>query len=160
MDKLDLRIIDVLQKQGNLTYTELAEKVISTASTCLRRVGDLRRTKVLTKNIYIADATKLGRGLKAVITVTTKDHQKLERQKFATRLRRESAISHAYGVTGDVDAVLIGNFRDMEEYQNLCDRLFDRIDTIERYTTHFISETYKANSGVPTDAAMQLILGS
>jgi len=153
MDHLDLRIIDVLQKEGNLTNADLAERVGSTASTCLRRVGELRRQGVLTDNVYLVDASKLGRGLKAIITVTTKDHPKTERRKFASKLRKEAAITHAYGVTGDVDAVLIGNFQDMVEYQDLCDRLFDRIDSVERYTTCFVSETYKAHSRISTKPA-------
>jgi len=152
MDRLDLRIIDVLQEQGNLTNAELAERVGSTASTCLRRTGDLRQRGILCENVYLVNATKLGRGLKAIITVTTKDHPKSERRKFASKLRKEKTITHAYGVTGDVDAVLIGNFRDMVEYQDLCDRLFDRIDSIERYTTCFVSETYKAHPRISTDA--------
>lgn len=152
MDSLDLRIVDALQQQGNLTNTELAEKVGSTASTCLRRVSDLKRSKVLSDNVYLVDAAKLGRGLMAIITVTTREHPKSERTKFASKLRKESAITYAYGVTGDVDAVLIGNFRDMVEYQELCDRLFDRVNSIVRYTTHFVSEIYKDHPRIPSDA--------
>ena len=153
MDALDLRIIDVLQSHGDLTNAELADMVSSTASTCLRRVSDLKRRGVLVDNIYRVDAAKLGRNLKVIITVTAKDHPKAMRMKFAAKLRKEPAISYAYGVTGDVDAVLIGNFRDMKEYQELCDRLFDQVDNIVRYTTLFIAETYKAHPRIATDVA-------
>lgn len=152
MDALDIRIVETLQKSGDVTYAELAEAVGSTASTCLRRVRDLRKAGVLTDNIFLADAAKLGRGLKAIITVTTKDHTRADREELARCLRAEPAIAYAYGVTGELDAVLIGNFKDMVEYQDACDRLFDGVDSVVRYTTHFISETYKADPSVPCDA--------
>lgn len=148
MDALDIRIIDVLQERGDMTMTELAESTGSTASTCLRRISELKNNGVLTKNVYHVNPTKLGRSIKAIITVETKDHPLKTREKFAVRLKRERAITTAYGVTGEVDTILIANFCDMEEYQGFCDRLFDGVDTIVRYTTYFATETYMENVGV------------
>ena len=152
MDTLDIRIVETLQKRGDITHAELAEQVGSTASTCLRRVRALRTKSILADNVYLADAAKLGRGLKAIITVTTKDHTRADREAFADALRKEQAIAYAYGVTGELDAILIGNFKDMVEYQDTCDRLFDGVEGIVRYTTHFVAETYKAHPSVPCDA--------
>jgi Lrp/AsnC family transcriptional regulator, leucine-responsive regulatory protein len=61
---------------------------------------------------------------------------------FASRISEEPAITQAFGVTGDLDAVLIGHFGDMEEYQALCDRLFDSDPDVVRHTTLFVVETY------------------
>ena len=155
MDTLNIQILQALQKQGNLTFAELAEAVHSTPSTCLRRVQALQNAGLLTKNIYLADPAKLGRGLKAIITVTTKDHTRKDRDDLARRVGQEPAISYAFGVTGEVDAALIGNFKDMIEYQEVCDRLFDGDLKIVRYTTHFISETYKNDPAIPCDALHQ-----
>lgn len=143
MDALDLRIVAALQEDGTLTKAELAGAVGSTPSTCLRRVADLRRTGVLTRCVYLADPAKLGRGIRAIVTVTTRNHTKDLRTSFAARISDEPAITQAYGVTGDLDAVLIGHFSDMEEYQSFCDRLFDSDPDVVRYTTLFAVETYK-----------------
>lgn len=152
MDALDIRIVEALQRRGDMTHAELAVAVGSTASTCLRRIRELRKSGILTENIYLADAARLGRGLKAIITATTKDHTRADREELARCIRAESAIAYAYGVTGELDAVLIGNFKDMVEYQEVCDRLFDGVESVVRYTTHFISETYKDEPAVPCDA--------
>jgi DNA-binding Lrp family transcriptional regulator len=143
MDGLDQRIVTTLQRDGSLTKAELAEAVGSTPSTCLRRVADLRRLGVLKGCVYLADPVKLGRSIRAIITVTTRNHTKELRKTFASCVSKEVAITQAYGVTGDVDAVLIGHFRNMEEYQALCDRLFDTDPDVVRYTTLFAVETYK-----------------
>ena len=151
MDALDLRIIAALQVDGSLTKAELAEAVGSTPSTCLRRVAELRRRGVLTGCVYLADPTKLGRGIRAIITVTTRNHTKELRTSFAAHISGEPAILQAYGVTGDLDAVLIGVFSDMEEYQALCDRLFDNDPDVVRYTTLFAVETYKETTSITPD---------
>lgn len=148
MDDLDLRIINVLQTDGLLTKAQLAEAVGSTPSTCLRRVADLRRAGVLTACVYLADPAKLARGIRAIINVTTRNHTKDLRCGFASRIANEPAITQAYGVTGDLDAVLIGHFIDMEEYQALCDRLFDNDPDVVRYTTLFAVETYKQTTAI------------
>lgn len=153
MDALDIRIMEALQKRGDMTHAELAGAVGSTASTCLRRVRDLRKSGILTRSIYLANAAKLGRGLKAIITATTKDHARADREKLAKSIGAEPAIAYAYGVTGELDAILIGNFKDMVEYQQVCDRLFDGVESVVRYTTHFISETYKDEPAIPCDVA-------
>ncbi|MGX0877887.1 Lrp/AsnC family leucine-responsive transcriptional regulator [Roseovarius sp. MBR-154] len=156
MDDLDLRIITALQTDGTLTKAKLAEAVGSTPSTCLRRVADLLRSGVLTGCVYLADPSKLGRGIRAIITVTTRDHTKDRRTGFAARISKEAAITEAYGVTGDLDAVLIGHFTDMEEYQALCDRLFDSDLEVVRYTTLFAVETYKETTAIPPSSSVGL----
>lgn len=152
MDRLDIRILDVLQRDGSLTQAELAARVGSSPSTCLRRVQRLKASGHLERCVYLADPRKLDRGLKAVITVVTSGHGREKREAFADKLRDEAAVSLAYGTTGEVDAVLLGNFRDMEEYQAVCDRLFDHDPHVVRYTTLFAVERYKHGTEVPTDA--------
>ncbi|MCR9196396.1 MAG: Lrp/AsnC family transcriptional regulator [Hyphomonas sp.] len=148
VDDLDLRIVAALQRDGSMTKAELAEAVGSTSSTCLRRVAELRRTGVLTSCVYLADPPKLGRSIRAIITATTRNHTKDLRTGFAARISDEAAITQAYGVTGYLDAVLIGHFSDMEEYQALCDRLFDNDPDVLRYTTLFAVETYKETTAI------------
>jgi DNA-binding Lrp family transcriptional regulator len=143
MDDLDLRIVAALQTDGTLTKAKLAEAVGSTSSTCLRRAAELRRSGVLKGCVYLADSARLGRSIRAIIAVTTRNHTRDLRSSFASRISEEVAITQAFGVTGDLDAVLIGHFSDMEEYQALCDRLFDSDPDVVRYTTLFAVETYK-----------------
>ena len=113
-----------------MAHAKLAEAVNSTPLTCLRRVWDLQKSGVLTNNIYLADGAKLGRGLKAIITTTAKDHARADSEAFSKPVGAESAIAYAYGVTGGFDAILIGSVQNIVEYQEVCDRFFDRNENI------------------------------
>jgi Lrp/AsnC family leucine-responsive transcriptional regulator len=68
-------------------------------------------------------------------------------------ISEEPAITQAFGVTGDLDAVLIGHFGDMEESQALCDRLLDSDPDVVRYTTLFAVETYKETTEITPQIA-------
>lgn len=151
MDRLDIRILDALQRDGSLTQAQLAERVGSSPSTCLRRVQRLKASGHLDRCVYLADPRKLDRGLRAIITVVTSGHGGMSGYDFADRIRNEAAVDLAYGTTGEVDAVILANFRDMEEYRAVCDRLFDRDPHIVRYTSMFAVDRYKESSAVPTD---------
>ena len=160
MDQLDARIIDTLQQDGSLTQSELANQVGSTPSTCLRRVQHLKETGYLERCVYLADPRKLERGLKAVITVTTQDHGRQNLSAFIAGINNEPSISLAYGTTGEVDAILLGNFTSMEEYRTTCERLFDNDPHVVRYTTFFAVDTYKQTTAIATDELRTRITGS
>ena len=129
-----------MQKCGHIFHAKLTEAIGSTPSTCLRRVWDLQKLGILTNNIYLADGAKLGRGLRAITTTTTKDHARADSEAFSKPVGAESVIAYAYGVTGEFDAILIGSFQNIVEYQKVCDGFFDRNENIVRYTAYFISE--------------------
>ena len=152
MDRLDIRLLDALQQDGSLTQAQLAERVGSSPSTSLRRVQRLKASGHLDRCVYLANPRKLDRGLRAIITVVASGHGRMDSYGFMDRARSEAAIDLAYGTTGEVDAVLLANFKDMEEYRAVCDRLFDADPHVERYTTLFAVDRYKENTAVPTDA--------
>lgn len=152
MDQLDIRIIDALQRDGTLTQAELAEHVGSTPSTSLRRAERLKASGHLDHCVYLADPKKLERGLRAIITVVTSGLAGKKGIDFAKRLANEPALDMAYGTTGEVDAVLLANFSDMEEFRTFCERLFDNDPHVVRYTTMFAVDCYKQTTVVPTDA--------
>ena len=151
MDQLDIRILNALQGNGSLTKSELAELVGSTPSTCLRRAQRLIETGYLDRCVYIANPKKLDRGIRAFISVVTKDHGGDQAASFIERLAEEPSISQAYGTTGDVDAILIANFVDLEEYRLVCERLFADDPLVVRYTTTFGVQTYKETTEISTD---------
>src|SRR6185437_11860139 len=59
-DRSDLRILELLQQQGQLSSAEVAERLGMTASTCWRRVSRLEEQGVIRKRVALLDREKLG----------------------------------------------------------------------------------------------------
>jgi|GEM_PF-2190424 len=157
MDHIDIRILNALQEDALLTQAQLAHLVGSTPSTCIRRVQSLKRGGYLGKAVFLASPQKLERRLKAVISVVTKDHGARKMAELMARLLKEPAINIAYGTTGDVDAIVIGTFVDMEDFHDICEVLFDNDPYVERYTTYFVVKAFKEKSEIPTDELVRRI---
>jgi DNA-binding Lrp family transcriptional regulator len=69
MDSIDEDIIRLLQENGRLSNTELADAVGLTPSPCLRRVRRLEEAGIISGYHARVDAAKLGRGLEVLVFV-------------------------------------------------------------------------------------------
>ena len=59
LDKVDLKILDELQRDGSLSNVELAKRVHLSPSPCLARVKALEAAKVIDRYVAIASASLL-----------------------------------------------------------------------------------------------------
>lgn len=151
MDQIDIRIVDALQEDASLTQAQLADRVHSTPSTCLRRVKALVRRGVLKKSVFLADPVKLERRLKAVISIVTKGHGDKQLNSLISRLQMNPAINAVYSTTGEVDLFAIGHFSDMEDFHDKCEQTLGNDPYVERYTTFFVVTTHKETTSISTD---------
>ncbi|WP_025030140.1 Lrp/AsnC family transcriptional regulator [Nitratireductor aquibiodomus] len=149
MDRIDRKLLNLLQRDASRTNAALADEVGLSASSCLRRVRRLRQSGVIDRIAAILNPAKTGRTLKAVVTVELRLHGEPNTRQFLDLAAREEAVAQAYAVTGEVDAVLILRLRDMEEYDALCNRLFQERMNVARYWTMMVIRTGKDDTMVP-----------
>ena len=69
LDKIDRKILEVLQNNGRLTNLEVAERVNLSPSPCLRRIRRLEESGVIRQYAALLDPGKIGLGLSAYINV-------------------------------------------------------------------------------------------
>jgi len=124
MDELDKRILQQLQKDASLTNHELALRVHASAPTCLRRVKRLTDEGIISRQVALLDASKLGAGLTANVEITL-DHQATEKLvEFEQLVAQEGAVQQCYRVSQGPDFVLVIQVADMAAYHALAHRLF------------------------------------
>ncbi|MFZ6731070.1 Lrp/AsnC family transcriptional regulator [Undibacterium sp. Ji42W] len=124
LDELDKRILQQLQKDASLTNHELALRVHASAPTCLRRVKRLTEEGIISRQVALLDASKLGAGLTAIVEITL-DHQATEKLvEFEQLVAREGAVQQCYRVSQGPDFVLVIQVADMAAYHALAHRLF------------------------------------
>jgi DNA-binding Lrp family transcriptional regulator len=143
MDMIDQRIVQALQRDAGRSNSKLAERLGISPSTCLRRVERLKKDGVITGIVARISPQHAGRPLTAVVSVTLDQHGPQRRIKFVQYVKRHPAITQVYSVTGDVDIILVMRLRDMQEFQQICDSLFDNDPNVTRFSTCFAIETLK-----------------
>jgi Lrp/AsnC family transcriptional regulator, leucine-responsive regulatory protein len=138
MDKIDHKILQILQNDADITNAALAERVHLAPSSCLRRVRRLKDSGAIKKTVCIIDEKVMGRNLKAIVDVVLERHGTQGQAAFHERVKNEAAISQDLIVTGERDVVLFMNVCDMEEYKEVCDRLFNFDKNVIRFKTTFV----------------------
>jgi Lrp/AsnC family transcriptional regulator, leucine-responsive regulatory protein len=148
MDRLDRKLLNLLQQDASRTNADIADEVGLSPSSCLRRVRRLRATGIVDRIVAILNPAKTERMLKALLTVELKQHGEQHMRRFLDLAIKEEAVAQAYAVTGEIDIVLLLRFKDMEELDALCDRLFRDKTHVARFFTMMVIRTAKDQTAI------------
>ena len=129
LDRIDRRILELLQDDGSLSNLELADKVGLSPSPCSRRVKALQDAGILAKTIAVLDAEKLGLDLMALVSIGFDKHTPERFQQFESLISTYPEVQSCYLITGhSADYMLKVIVADMNAYQTF---LLDKLLTIE-----------------------------
>jgi DNA-binding Lrp family transcriptional regulator len=143
MDKIDRKILDYLQRDASIRNVDLADRVGLAPSSCLRRVRKLWKAGIITRSVVLTDGEKMGRNVKAIVSVKLVDHGNDARENWLASLKRERAVSQVYSVSGEADAVIFMTLANMREFQELSQSLFSSDPNVVQFVTQFVLEEHK-----------------
>ncbi|OCP17711.1 MULTISPECIES: Lrp/AsnC family transcriptional regulator [unclassified Ensifer] len=149
MDKIDRKLLTLLQQDASRTNADLAVEVGLSPSSCLRRIRRLHSAGVIDRVVAVLNPAKAGRSVKAIITVELERHGEQYVRRFLDLAAKEPAVVQAYSVSGETDALLMLRLKDMEELDALTERLFRDESNVARYYTMFVIRTGKETTAIP-----------
>ncbi|MFT4179162.1 MAG: Lrp/AsnC family transcriptional regulator [Thermomonas sp.] len=147
LDSYDIRILEALQVQGDMTMSDLSERVHLSHSQCSRRVKHLRETGLIRGFAAILDPAKLGLQLKAYITVTLKLNSQAATE-FRALIRDTAEILECTMVTGDGDFLLKVHTRDLPHFRDLLSQLA-QVDVVASMRSVIVIDDLKNTSALP-----------
>jgi Lrp/AsnC family transcriptional regulator, leucine-responsive regulatory protein len=160
LDRIDRRLLALLQADGRLTAAELARQVNLTLTPCLERVRRLERDGYIEGYFAKLNAQRLGQGMLAFTEVTL-DHTTPDAfERFKEAVLPAEEIVECFMVAGGFDYLVKTRVRDLAEYRRV---LGDRIATVRgvRHTqTYFVLEEVKATHAVRIDDASRGRIGA
>ena len=143
LDEVDLRILDLLQRDASLSNQDLAAAALTSPATCLRRVKRMVDSGLIERRVAILSPQRLGAGL-TVIAEVTLDRQGAEHlAAFEARAQAEAAVQQCYRVAPGPDVVLIVWVRDMSHYNALVQRLFTEDANVRNVKSYFATRRSK-----------------
>jgi Lrp/AsnC family transcriptional regulator of ectoine degradation len=146
LDKIDLNILSVLQRDGRITKLRLAETVNLSPAACWERMRRLEASGIIKGYGARIDVEKLARLTAVFVEITLKSHHQVDFRKFEEAVARESTIVSCFATGGGVDYVLKAVVPDIDAYQQMIDRLLTKEIGIDRYFTYVITKTVKDES--------------
>lgn len=117
LDRIDAKILAVLQENGRVTNLELSTMVGLSPAPCLRRVRALEESGVISRYVALLDPRKVGLTLEIVIDVRLKAQTRELMESFERRIVRLPQILECGLVAGEWDYTLRALMSDLEAYQ-------------------------------------------
>lgn len=121
MDKVDRKILSLLEDDGRMTITTLADEARLSISACHRRLKDLERTGVITGYSATINPEAIGRGFQAIVFVTMRDGNGRAIRQFEEALDTIPEVLEADRLLGDPDFLLRVSTTDLNAFQKLYD---------------------------------------
>jgi Lrp/AsnC family transcriptional regulator, leucine-responsive regulatory protein len=149
MDRIDRKLLKLMQEDASRTNADLATEVGLSPSSCLRRIRRLRSAGIIDRVVAVLNPARAGRGVKAIITVELERHGEQYVRRFLDMVAAEAAVTQAYSVSGATDALLMLRLKDMDELDALTERLFGEGSNVARYYTSFVIRTGKETTAIP-----------
>lgn len=149
LDRFDIAILSVLQRDGSVTNAALGERVGLSASQVSRRRAALEAGGVIEGYRATLNAAALGFGLKAITRVNLAAHSGRTDETFATFLRGKPQVRAAYSVSGDADYVLHIHVRDLEAFADFVHRHLLPHPDVSQVRSEIVLVTLKEAEGLP-----------
>jgi Lrp/AsnC family transcriptional regulator for asnA, asnC and gidA len=129
IDKKDLRILEILKDNGNLTVRQIASRTQLPITTVHHRIKRMKSSGVIKRYTIEIDNKKIGKGLAAYSLVKVdakylKGFRKTQHDLLKDLIRMDF-IEKADIVTGTVDIVLLIRARDVDDLDEIIVRLRD-----------------------------------
>jgi len=145
LDRIDLRILEILQEDGRLSNQEIAERVSLSPSPCLRRVRRLEELGVIRQYVALVDPQRIGLGLLAYVTVKLEKRGNMPMEELRARIQTWPEVLACYAMTGDMDYLLRVHVEDLEHFSRLVmDQLLKQpgvVDVKSSFALDRIKET-------------------
>lgn len=148
-DRIDMRLLEILQSQGRISNLELAEAINLSPAQTLRRHRRLEEMGVIKRYETRLDAQMLGFGVVAFIQVTMERGHVRDLSKFKRMISELSEVQECFVVTGDIDYMLKVVAHDLKALSEFLLATLMRIPGVSGVKSSVCLDEIKCTSAVP-----------
>lgn len=151
-DRLDRRILEVMQADARITNLELAARVGLSPTPCARRVKQLEEAGVILRHVTLLDQQQLGLTITAMIGISMDRHTPERFENFEREIRRYPEVVECNIVTGQsADYLLKAVLPDMTYYEEFLLGRLTRIEGVTGVHSSFVLRKVVARTELPLD---------
>ena len=151
LDKVDRKLLNLLQKDNQISTRTLADKTHISQPTCLRRIRDMREAGIISADVALVDPFALGYGMLAFLEVSLSNQSDEHMLAFEARMNKEAEVMQCYFVSGDYDYFLAVHVIDMEAYYQFVRRVISGSGNVRHFQSRFPMKCAKFATRVTFD---------
>jgi len=143
LDRYDIKILQILSREGRITKSSLAQEINLSISPCWERVKRLEKSGIIVGYGARINADVLIKRSPVLLEVTLKQHIAQTFAKFEATVQNCDEVVECYATGGGVDYILKIMCESIDQYQSLIDSWLTADLGIERYFTYIVTKTIK-----------------
>lgn len=149
IDKIDRKLLSLLQKDCTLSLQTLADAVNLTATPCWKRLKKLQDEGVIQAQVALLNPEKLGLMLTAFMFLKTQHHNREWYMDFVKQMATMPEVLACHRLTGEYDYLLRVQVEDMKSYDSFYKTLVNSISGLSVVTSSFSMEEIKYTTAFP-----------
>jgi Lrp/AsnC family transcriptional regulator len=150
MDKIDRKILALLQVDSSLTAEQVGEKVGLSKAACWRRIQRLTETGVIQRTVALLDPKLVNLKTTAFVMIKTASHSTAWMERFAKAVQKIPEVIELHRMSGDVDYLLRIVVPNIGEYDAVYKRMISAVEMFD-VSASFVLETIKSTTTLPLD---------
>ena len=150
LDRIDRKILEEIQRDGNISNLELAEKVNLSPSPCSRRVRQLQDAGIIEKQVTLLNKNALGLPLTVYIHVSLEKQLPKTLENFERTISTYNEVLECALITGsDADYLLKVLMPDMSYYEKFLLKELNQIEGVSSIRTSFVMRQVISRTELP-----------
>lgn len=143
LDNYDLKILRILQQNGRITKSGLAEAINLSVTPCWERVKRLEDCGIILGYSARINTEILFKQSTVLVEISLKKHNLEAFQRFESTMQECPLVTECYATGGGIDYLLKVVAMDIDQYQRLIDEWLQADIGIERYFTLIVTKMIK-----------------
>ena len=149
LDRVDRRLLEILQREGRLSNAALAERVHLSPSPCLRRVKALEEDGVIEGYRAVVGREAVGLGLTVFVEIKVEGHSDRLAEEIEAAVNAMPEVVACHIVSGAADFLLEVVVPDLRAYERLLLGSLLKLPAVLDVRSNFAIRTVKAPAPLP-----------
>ncbi|WP_144755499.1 MULTISPECIES: Lrp/AsnC family transcriptional regulator [Bartonella] len=148
MDRLDRKILHLLQENATLSVADIAKRVGLSTTPCWRRIQKLEEDGVIQRRVAVLSPEKVNAHVTVFVSIRTHTHSHEWFKRFSKIVQEFREVIEFYRMSGDIDYLLRVVVPNIEAYDLFYKKLISQID-IRDVSSSFAMEQIKYTTELP-----------
>ena len=149
LDSFDIKIMQALQQQSDISVQALSEQVGLSHTPCWRRIKRLREVGILGGNVALVNAKRVGLGVTVFVHAKLSSHDEQVLAEFEAAAIAMDEVIQCYIMSGDFDYLLRVVVPSIEQYEQTLKRRLVRLPGVQSLNSSFALRELKNNHQLP-----------
>lgn len=150
LDPTDRRILSVLQRNGRISNSDLAEEINLSPSACHRRVQRLESEGFIDKFVALLNARKMGRPTTVFVEITLQGQADEVLDAFEREVAKVPDVLECHLMAGSADYLLKIVAEDTEDFARIHRQYLSRLPGVAQMQSSFALRTVLKTTAITT----------